>query len=280
MPDQANDDDQFDGAERPVEQTYSAATEEGAQRLHRSWPALVTTGFLGGVEVSIGALAYLLTVHETGSQLLGALAFSIGFIALYLAHSELFTEGFYYPIMAIFDGHGSWIQLLRLWLVTFLSNLVGGWVTIGLVVVGMPKLVPEITTAANHFLDIGLSWQGAALAVLAGLAITLMTRMHAGTEDPGAIIAASVTGGFILTGASLFHSVLDSILIFGAIHTGSSDIGYVDWLGWIWWVIPLNIFGGLIFTTVPRLIRSREVREENTDNASVTDQTEPKEPTA
>lgn len=118
----------------------------------------------------------------------------------------------------------------------------------------------------------------AALAVLAGLAITLMTRMHAGTEDPGAIIAASVTGAFILTGASLFHSVLDSILIFGAIHTGSSDIGYVDWLGWIWWVIPLNILGGLIFTTIPRLIRSREVREGNTYFTGDSEQTEPQNP--
>lgn len=275
------DDESVDDIEDPVEETYSAATEEGAQRLHRSWPVLLTTGFLGGVEVSVGVLAYILTVHETGSQLLGALAFSIGFIALYLAHSELFTEGFYYPIMAIFDGRGTWPQLLRLWVVTFLANLAGGWVTIGLVVVGLPELGPELSELAHHFLDIGFSWQGAALAVLAGLGITLMTRMHAGTDDPGAIIAASVTGAFILAGASLFHSVLDSILIFGAIHSGANDIGYLDWLGWIWWVIPLNILGGLIFTTGPRLIRSKEVREDDSSSEPVdADQTEPRETTA
>lgn len=249
-------------AEDPVEDSYSTATEEGAERLHRSWPALITTGFLGGVQVSVGVLAYILTVHETGNKLLGALAFSVGFIALYLAHSELFTEGFYYPIMAIFDGQGSWLELIRLWVVTLLSNLAGGWVTIGLVVVGLPELTPELDEMTHHFLEIGFSWQGAALAVLAGLAITLMTRMHAGTDEPGPTIAASVTGAFTLTGASLFHSVLDSIIMFGSIHAGHADVGYLDWLGWIWWVIPLNILGGLLFTTGPRLIRSREVRDD------------------
>lgn len=266
--DHSTNDDPAEGADDSVEDTYSAATEEGTERLHRSWPALLTTGFLGGVEISVGVLAYVLTVHETGSDLLGALAFSVGFIALYLAHSELFTEGFYYPIMAIFDGRGTWTQLLRLWVVTLVSNLAGGWVTIGLVVVGLPELSPELTKMSHHFLDVGLSWQGAALALLAGLAITLMTRMHAGTGSPGAIIAASVTGAFILTGASLFHSVLDSIVIFGAIHAGAEGIGYLDWLGWIWWVIPLNILGGLIFTTGPRLIRSREVRDDDSDDAA------------
>ena len=74
-----------EGAEKPVETSYALATKEGAERLHRSWPALLTTGFLGGVEISVGILAYLLTVHETGSSILGGVAFSIGFIALFLA---------------------------------------------------------------------------------------------------------------------------------------------------------------------------------------------------
>lgn len=250
--------------EDPVEDSYSAAAEEGADRLHRTWPTLLTTGFLGGVEITVGILAYILTTHETGSKLLGALAFSVGFIALYLAHSELFTEGFYYPIMAIFDDRGTWLELIRLWVGTLLANLAGGWVTIWLVVTALPELTPELTKMTHHFLEIGFSLQGAALAVLAGLAITLMTRMHAGTDNAGAIIAASVTGAFILTGASLFHSVLDSIIMFGAIHAGAEGVGYLDWLGWIWWVIPLNILGGLLLTTGPRLIRGREVRDDDT----------------
>ena len=43
----------------------------------------------------------LVVRHETGSQLLGALAFGIGFITLVLAGSELFTENFMIPVAAL-----------------------------------------------------------------------------------------------------------------------------------------------------------------------------------
>ena len=178
--------------EEPIEKAHHEAAQEGEERLHRSWPVLLATGFLGGVEITIGLLAYLLTLHETDSHLLAGLAFSIGFVALFLAHSELFTEGFYYPIKAVTTGRGTMLELVRLWSMTLLTNLVGGWVTIGLVTVAFPKLHETMATSARHFLEIGLSWQGAALAVLAGTAITLMTRMQAGTDSDGATIAASV----------------------------------------------------------------------------------------
>lgn len=253
--------------EDSVETTHDRAVEEGADRLHRSWPVLLTTGFLGGVEITVGLLAYLLTLHETGSAMLAGLAFSIGLIALFLAHSELFTEGFYYPITAIAAGQGTVLDLLRLWSVTFLTNLVGGGLTVGLVVLAFPKLHETIGSSAHHFLEVGLSWQGASLAFLAGTVITLMTRMHAGTESTGATIAASVGGAVLLAGGSLFHSVLDSVILFGAIFAGVGDVTVLDWLGWIWWVVPLNILGGLLLTTAPRLLRSSEVRKDRGETA-------------
>lgn len=246
--------------EEPIRSTYASAASEGSDRLGRSWRMLMSTGFLGGVEISIGVLAYLLTVHDTHSQLLGALAFSIGFMALFLAHSELFTEGFYYPIVAIFAREGTVLQLLRLWVITLVTNMLGGWLTMGLIVVALPQLQDTLAESAHYFLGVGLSWRGAALAVLAGAAITLMTRMQAGTDSPGAAIAASVAGAFILAGAPLFHSVLDSIILFGAIQSGVPGATYLHWLGWVWWVVPLNVLGGLVLTTAPRLLRSSKLR--------------------
>ena len=213
------------------------------------------------MEITIGLLAYLLALHETGSHLLAGVALSVGFIALFLAHSELFTEGFFYPIMAIVDGRGTWLELLRLWGVTLATNLLGGWVTVGLIALAFPQLHPDLAETAHHFLEIGLSWQGAALALLAGTAITLMTRMQAGAEDAPTRVSAAVAGAVVLGGGSLFHSVLDSVIMFGAIHSGAAGIDYLDWLGWIWWVIPLNILGGLLLTTGPRVLRSVEARD-------------------
>ncbi|KEP72553.1 formate transporter, partial [Microbacterium sp. SUBG005] len=54
-------------------------------------------------------------LHQTGDHLLAGLAFSAGLIALFLAHSELFTENFLMPIAALVAREGTIWQLVRLW---------------------------------------------------------------------------------------------------------------------------------------------------------------------
>jgi formate-nitrite transporter family protein len=115
----------------------------------------------------------------------------------------------------------------------------------------------------------GLSWQTICLALLGGSTITLMTRMQHGTEAMSGKIAAAVVGGFLLSGLQLFHSILDSLLIFGAIQAGA-DIGYPDWLGWFGYTVLFNIIGGILLVTALRLVRDRKLvkreREEAPEN--------------
>ncbi|WP_103354623.1 formate/nitrite transporter family protein [Amycolatopsis sp. CA-128772] len=77
-------------------------------RLGRPLLPLAATGLLGGVDVAVdvavGVLAYLVVEHETGQPLLASAAFTIGFIALLLARSELFTEKFLVPVTALASG--------------------------------------------------------------------------------------------------------------------------------------------------------------------------------
>lgn len=58
--------------------------------------------------------------------------------------------------MATFDRRDTWFELLRLWLVTLATNLIGGWVTIGLVVVVLPELSHVLVDLSHHFREIGL----------------------------------------------------------------------------------------------------------------------------
>jgi hypothetical protein len=83
---------------------YQSAVATGLARLDRTWPALLATGTIGGFDVSVGVFAYLLVETETGNRPLGSLAFTIGFIALSLGRSELFTENFLVPIAAAVAG--------------------------------------------------------------------------------------------------------------------------------------------------------------------------------
>jgi formate-nitrite transporter family protein len=64
--------------------------------------------------------------------------------------------------------------------------------------------------------------------VLAGAAITLLTRIRIGTEDDVAKVVASVTVAFLIAGLGMFHSVFDSLLIFSGIHAGG-NLGYGQW---------------------------------------------------
>src|SRR3954463_1171351 len=82
-------------------ETLQRTVDEGVFRLHRTWPALLATGLVGGADVGVGVFALYIVKADTDSELLGALAFGIGFIALTLANSELFTENYLVPIAAV-----------------------------------------------------------------------------------------------------------------------------------------------------------------------------------
>jgi formate-nitrite transporter family protein len=250
--------------DRPVEdevaESFDAIVEEGAERLNRTWVAVLVTGLSGGIEIGVGVMAYLAVLHETDSHLLAGLAFSAGFIALLLAHSELFTENFLVPIAAMVAKEGTPAQLAKLWAGTLVANLVGGWLVMLLVVAAFPAWRSTLIESARHYLDVGFGWEGSALALLGGMAITLMTRMQHGTDSDVAKIAAAVVGGLLLAGLQLMHSVLDSLLIFGAITLGAADLG--EWLRWFLPTLVLNVVGGVLLVTVLRLIRSKELLAE------------------
>jgi formate/nitrite transporter FocA (FNT family) len=252
--------------EEKVADSVDRIVAEGEPRLQRTWLAILATGTVAGIEVSIGILAFLFVEHETHSTLLGGLAFGVGFLALLLGHSELFTEGFLVPVTTVVAGHGTWWQLARLWVGTLIGNLVGGFFMSWLMMRAYPDLRATAVQSATHFLHMPLGLQSFALALLAGVAITVMTRMQNGTDSVPAKVAASLLVAFVLAGTQLAHSVLESILAFAALHTGHAPFGYRDWLGWFGWTVFGNVIGGVGLVTVLRLVRSRElIKEQRAD---------------
>jgi formate-nitrite transporter family protein len=259
-------------SDQPIEdvlvEEFRSTVSEGANRLNRTWRALIITGLFGGIDVGLGLLAMLAVLDATGSKLLGGLAFGIGLYALRLAHSELFTEDFLLPINAIVAGHGTWWQLLRLWTTTLVTNLVGGWAFTWFVVAAFPRFEDELFEATTTYMEKGLTLETAALAVLAGFTITLVTRMNQGSNEGIATLANSLISGLLVVGLGMLHGALSSAVIFGAMHAGA-ETTYLEWLIWFAWVIPLNMAGGLLMLTLPRLVRTWElVTEERAAQAA------------
>src|SRR5690242_1238187 len=153
---------------------------------------LLATGALGGIDVGIGVFALLLVLKATHNELLSGLAFSIGFIALTLANSELFTENFLVPLAAVAAGRAKAVSVLRLWAGTWVMNLVGGWVMMLVVMRGLPFLNPAAVKVGTHFVDLGINWTSFCSGILAGAVITLMTWMEVGSADITAKLVAAV----------------------------------------------------------------------------------------
>ena len=243
-------------AEKPVEETLTRAIDEGRRRISRkTWP-LLATGVLGGIDVGTGVLALLFVEHETQSVVLAGLAFSIGFIALSLARSELFTEDFLVPVTTVVARQARFRMLLRLWVGTLVANLVGGWLFTWLVIKGFPQFADTAIKAGHHYVQLGLGLTAFSLAVLGGTVITLMTWMQHTTESAGLRLVPAVTGGFLLAGAQLNHAVVNSLLMFAALHTGRAPFGYVEWAQTAGLAAAGNIVGGVLLVTLLRVLQS------------------------
>lgn len=247
--------------EKPEESVQGAlkdAADKGDQRLRRGPISLLATGVIAGIDVGIGVLAKLSVIEATDSELLGGLAFSIGFIAILLGKSELFTENFLIPVTAALRKRRSYGSLVKLWGLTGLGNLLGGWVIMAIIVAAIPRIRESdvLLETAYHFIEMGIGWEMFASAMLGGAAITMMTWMEQGTESVGAKIVAVAGIAFVLAGTPLFHAVVSSLEMFGALQR-SAAFGYVDWLGAFGVSVAGNIVGGVGLVTVLRLVQAR-----------------------
>ena len=246
-----------------VPAAFERGIEEGRERCARTWPALISTGIVGGLDVGVGVLALLVVREATGSLVLGALAFPVGFVALTLGNSELFTENFFVPVAAVVAKRVRLRSLIRLWIATLIANIVAGWLVALLVVTALPDLRPVANEAASEYLASGTGATSFASALLGGMVITLMTWLLHSTQSMPAKLIAAYALAFVLVVGPLAHSIVGSIEIFAALISGAA-FGYADWLGFVGWAILGNMIGGMLLVTALRLVQvgRREIENE------------------
>jgi formate/nitrite transporter FocA (FNT family) len=250
-------------AEPAVEETFLSVVDEGRRRMSRRLPSLLFTGAVGGIDVGTGVLALLLVEQATQSKLLGGLAFSIGFVALTLARSELFTEDFLIPVSTVIARQARLRMLVRLWTGTVVANLAGGWIFTWFIIHGYPKLSETAITAGTYYVQLGIGLQAFCLAVLGGAVITLMTWMQHSSSSEGARIVAAIAAGFLLGAGQLDHAIVNSLLMFAALQTGHAPFGYLLWAETAGWAALGNMVGGIGLVTLLRLLQvPHKVREE------------------
>jgi len=256
-------------AEQPVEDALTRAIDEGRRRISRkTWP-LLATGVLGGIDVGTGVLALLFVEHETHSAVLAGLAFTVGFIALSLARSELFTEDFLVPVTTVIARQARFRMLIRLWVGTLVANLVGGWLFTYLIMKGFPQYADTAIEAGHHYVQLGLGGKAFSLAILGGAVITLMTWMQHTTESVGIRLVPAITAGFLLAGTQLNHAIVNSLLMFAALHTGHAPFGYLQWAQTAGFAAVGNVVGGVLLVTLLRVFQSPHTVQRERENPAL-----------
>src|SRR5699024_6132317 len=192
----------------------------------------------------------ILVKQATGSEILAGMAFGIGLLALKLAHSELFTEEFLLPLNAVIAGQATWLQVVRLWVVTLVTNLLGGAAFAWLIVLGLPDYHVVLADMAESYVDQPSLSVMIALSLLAGAAITLATRMQQGTSNDVVKAIVCMVTGLLVIGFGMLHGAINAIIIFAAMFAGA-DVSIPQFLQRFGIVIVFNMLGGLLSSPCP-----------------------------
>ncbi len=96
-----------------------------------------------------------------------------------------------------------------------------------------------------------------------------MTWMQHNTESDGLKLVPAVTGGFLLAGAQLNHAIVNSLLIFAALHTGRAPFGYADWAATAGLAAAGNLVGGILLVTLLRLFQVPHTVKEERENPAL-----------
>ena len=92
--------------------------------------------------------------------------------------------------------------------------------------------------------------------------------MQHASDDLGPKLVAGVAMSFALVAAQLFHSVLDSILMFAGLLGGRAAYTWGDWARALGWSALGNLVGGIGLVTSLRLLQApHRVAEERADQS-------------
>ncbi len=268
---------------RPVERTKDVlqqephtiarrATDVGRERLDRSALDIFITAAIGGLEVSLGALA---AMTVTGAALqafpglpfpaalaLGSAAFPVGFVLVILGRSELFTENFLIPVVAVARRQRPLPRLVRLWALSWLGNLVG------CVLMALLLAVPEAVDSSildgyRAYVDhkLAVPMMGVFVsAVLAGITMTALTWLLLALRNAVDRMLAIFGVGYLIFAANLSHSIVGASELFTGLRlTGHS---LTDVIAWLLVATAGNLVGGVGFVTLFRFVQAEEQEDQ------------------
>jgi len=217
-------------APEPAE-IFHRAVEEGQRRLDQSTLELVSTSFIAGFTIVFGMAALgaveALVEPQFGdvATVAGALTFGIGVVFLVVGRAELFNENFFDPVATAFDHDDSWLiwPLVRLWVLTFVFNFVGGGLFSLVVAVdgALPAGSGHVLRTVAARIATRTPLTVFASAIIGGALVSLLSFMLEAVDSVGSQITMSYFVGFLLALGPFDHVVVTGLHVFLGILFGA-----------------------------------------------------------
>jgi formate-nitrite transporter family protein len=243
-----------DSTRRSAHEIFEQVTKSAREELSRPVPALLFSGFAGGIGMGLTGLAVALALAYLGSspvaQFISFCFYPIGFIVVIIGRAQLFTENTLFPVVLILDERKHVLATLRLWGAVFVSNVAGatffGWLLMktGALAPNFADALAGLGTeaAAGHFTVLF------AKAVIGGWIIALVAWMVTASHWTIGQVVITWMLTFIVGAGHFSHCIASSAEVIAAVMSG--HLTFANYFGWLLPVTLGNIVGGVFIVSV------------------------------
>ena len=239
-------------ASKTAGEILEAVVEDGQAELDRASAGLALSGLAAGLNVSFGAIAFGVVASLAGGIGLAAMLFyPVGFLIVILGRAQLFTENTITPVAVVLTRLGNIPNMLRLWGVVFVSNVLGTVILAAALVYGdvlSPSALGILVDEAVRKVDHGF-WVAALKAVFGGWIVALIAWLVAASRDTITQALFIFVLAFLIPAVDLTHCIAGSSEVLVGVFAGEvSPSGY---LGLFLLPVTLgNILGGIFLVTL------------------------------
>jgi formate/nitrite transporter FocA (FNT family) len=239
---------------RTAREIFEAVEDNAHEELRRSMQALAFSGFAGGLSMGLTGLGVAAALAVLGDsahhEFLAYLLYPVGFIAVIIGRAQLFTENTLYPVALILSERRHVVDTIRLWVIVFLSNVLGAVAFAALAVrtdslsTDIARQLVQLGTQAAQGSGSHIFWSG----VIGGWIIALVAWMVTASHWTIGQIMVIWLLTFVVGIGHFSHCIASSGEIMSAVFAGS--VGFGRYLSWLGVATSGNIAGGVMIVTL------------------------------
>ena len=244
---------------KKIHEILEEQIDASLHEFNRSNLGLFLSAFTAGLEIGFSILligtVYTLFGGEVSPEnlkLFLSLCYPLGFVFVIIGRSELFTEHTALAILPVLNRSVTVKDLLQLWGIVYLGNLLGGFL-FGVILVALGTRIGFIDIDTYYFLAHDLiKFDGLTIflsALLAGWLMGLLGWLLTSSQETMSRILLIILITSIIGIAGLHHCIIGSIEVFSA-AISSSKVGWSDYFNFQVWATLGNAIGGTVFVAI------------------------------